>query len=305
MNIDLDKLGKLGQGDLKDEKTLKRIVQYLYQLSEQLKYWQYNMEEENLSAVLREKINQASEPFINTESTSVTNTGITIRGKDGSLVMTVGQNGGLTTKSVTTNSLTVNGQELGVLLDAYFRSRIIVSDTEPDAHGVVWVQPQSGGSALSRVEYTMVGNNESCQDSVRRQLTFTREGTQPAYGTQCRYGIYFRVKWGEEPGSIVHLKVDIIGRPQDQDVHWSMNLIDEDRADYVGANEYYTVDTMSSMSEPMRNITYGDEIWLYVTIKFGGYVIRYQHYAPETFRVVAEGVGGNPDVSDCTVRYIF
>ena len=59
------------------------------------------------------------------------------------------------------------------------------------------------------------------------------------------------------------------------------------------------------MSEPMRNITYGDEIWLYVTIKFGGYVRRYQHYAPETFRVVAEGVGGNPDVSDCTVRYIF
>lgn len=49
MNIDLDKIGKLTEADLEDKQTLKRLAQYVYQLTEQLKYWQYNLEAENFS----------------------------------------------------------------------------------------------------------------------------------------------------------------------------------------------------------------------------------------------------------------
>ena len=50
MNIDLDKLGRLTESDLEDQQERKRLVQYLYQLSEQLKYFQYNLEADNFSA---------------------------------------------------------------------------------------------------------------------------------------------------------------------------------------------------------------------------------------------------------------
>ena len=102
MNIDLDRLGKIGQEDLKDEKTQKRIFQYLYQLCEQLKYWQYHMEEENMTEELREKIEKAADPDVKTMSTSVTDEGIEVRDKDGNVVPTIGETGDITAGSVTT-----------------------------------------------------------------------------------------------------------------------------------------------------------------------------------------------------------
>ena len=53
MNIDLDRLGRLTESDLDDKQERKRLVQYLYQLSEQLKYWQYNLEAENFAPDLQ------------------------------------------------------------------------------------------------------------------------------------------------------------------------------------------------------------------------------------------------------------
>lgn len=67
MNIDLDKLGRLTESDLDDKQERKRLVQYLYQLSEQLKYWQYNLEAENFSAdmqVVMKKVQALADAFV-------------------------------------------------------------------------------------------------------------------------------------------------------------------------------------------------------------------------------------------------
>lgn len=54
LNLDLNRLGQINEADIDEEKERKRIVNYLYQLTEQLRYWQYNLEEENFAPELRE-----------------------------------------------------------------------------------------------------------------------------------------------------------------------------------------------------------------------------------------------------------
>lgn len=53
MNLDLNRLGSIGAKDLDDEAQRKRIMDYLYQLTEQLRYWQNNLEPENFSEETR------------------------------------------------------------------------------------------------------------------------------------------------------------------------------------------------------------------------------------------------------------
>lgn len=54
LNLDLNRLGQINEATVDEEKERKRIVNYLYQLTEQLRYWQYNLEEENFAPELRE-----------------------------------------------------------------------------------------------------------------------------------------------------------------------------------------------------------------------------------------------------------
>ena len=53
LNLDFSKLNAIGEDSLDEAKQRKRIVQYLYQLTEQLRYWQYHLEEENFSEEFR------------------------------------------------------------------------------------------------------------------------------------------------------------------------------------------------------------------------------------------------------------
>ena len=54
MRIDLKKLGEIGQ-NLEDKDALKKIYSYLYQLSEQLRYFQNHIEPENLTQKANEE----------------------------------------------------------------------------------------------------------------------------------------------------------------------------------------------------------------------------------------------------------
>ena len=56
LKLDLSRLGQITEEKLDEEKERKRIVQFLYQLTEQLRYWQYNLDEENLSKELQENL---------------------------------------------------------------------------------------------------------------------------------------------------------------------------------------------------------------------------------------------------------
>lgn len=302
MNIDLDRLGQIGQEDLTDEKTQKRLYQYLYQLSEQLKYWQYHMEEENMTEALREKIDRASDPNVKTMSTSITNDGIMIRDRDGSTVMTIGENGDLTVNSVTTSALTIGGRDLGTLLEAFLWSRIIVSETQPSARGVIWVQPQSAGSGASSVTYAVNGNHEACQSEQPTAFLFRKEGSDIAAGSLCRYGVYFRIQWGSRAGYVEHVKVEVSGVNAGDTVQ-RVTIVDEDRTEYVGAYGYLSVNSMQSMSGQLPNLTYGTGMEVWVTLKFADDATD-RTFMAETMRLLAEGVGGGQQVRDCEVKYI-
>ena len=302
INIDLDRLGRLGQEDLKDEKTQKRIFQYLYQLSEQLKYWQYNMEEENMTEALRAKIDKASDPNVKTMSTTVTDEGITIRDREGRTVMTIGENGDLTVNSVTTQALTIGGRDLGTVLEAFLASRIIISETQPSARGVIWIQPQNEGGGVASVTYAKEGNNEACVSEQPVQFLFAKEGTDIAQGLYCRYGIYFRIQWGQGAGYVEHVKVEVSGKNMNDTIQ-RVTILDEDRAEYVAAYGYVYVNTMQSMSGQMPNLTYGNSMEVRVTMKFGDEATD-RTFRPETMRLLAEGAGSGQQVLDCEVKYI-
>ena len=309
MNIDLDRLGKIGQDDLKDEKTQKRIFQYLYQLCEQLKYWQYHMEEENMTEELREKIEKAADPDVKTMSTSVTDEGIEVRDKDGNVVLTIGETGDITAGSVTTGDLTVGGQGLGSVLEAFLGQKIIVSETQPDAHGVIWVQPQTAGSGTAQeVRYKVTGAYAQITGANPPAIpfTFTREGSDAARGLTCKYGIRFRVRnegMGRAGGYLNHVKVQVTGEDANGNEQ-TVTILDEDRADYAGARGYFTVDTLETGSGWLDNVTYGGTATVNITMAFSDSGTR--TIPAEEYILAAEGDGGGQqaEVRDCAVKYI-
>ena len=307
MNIDLDRLGKLGQEDLSDAKTQKRIYQYLYQLCEQLKYWQYHVEEENMTESLQQKIEEASRPDVETMTTSVTDDGIEVKDKDGNVVLTIGQSGDLTSRSVTAETLTVGGRDLGTVLEAFLWGKIIVSETQPDAHGVVWVQPQSSGSGTAgQVRYSVNGERTQITGATPAPVTFTftRDGGDAAVGATCKYGVRIRVQNPPKvSGYLNHVKVEVTGEDGNGDQQ-TITVLDEDREDYAGANGYYTVDTLEDRSDWLANVTFGSTATVTVTLTFS---VSAPRYIPAEEHILdAEGNGGGQqaEVRDCAVKYI-
>ena len=299
MNIDLDRLGKIGQEDLKDEKTQKRIFQYLYQLSEQLKYWQYHMEEENMTEELQEKIRKASEKDVKTMSTTITDEGIMIKDREGNTVMTIGENGDMNLKSVTTQDLTVNGKNLGTVLEAFLDSRIVVSDTQPAGSGLIWIQPMSGGSASAR--FSGDGSGLACVSGERKSFYFERD-TNAATGNSCSYGVRFRVKWGETPGYVTGVKVQVSGAAYGGQVY-TVTILNQSMDQYVAAYGYLTVDTLEDMTGGLTNVTYGPSLTVTITVTFDDDA-EDRVFAAETFTVAAKADGQSGTAQDCLVKYI-
>ena len=301
MNIDLDRLGKIGQEDLKDEKTQKRIFQYLYQLSEQLKYWQYHMEEDNMTEELRAKIDKAAESNLNTLTTSITDEGIIIKDREGNVVMMIGENGDMSLKSVTADDLTVGGRSLGTVLEAFLDSKIVVSDTQPAQSGVIWVQPQGSGSTAAR--YTGNGNRTRCMSGETNLFTFTRQTNGGAAGSTCKYGIRFRVLWGQTPGFATRVRVQATGTDESSGVQ-TVTILDRSLDQYIGANGYLTVDTTEDMSAALANVTYGTYMTVRITVDFDDSADD-REFVSETFTLTANSGGLQGEVKDCAVKYVM
>ncbi len=298
MNIDLERLGSIGQEDLSDRKVQKRLYQYLYQLSEQLKYWQYHLEEENLAPELAEKIEEAAGDD--------DGEGIEVTDQDGNPTMTVGENGDIVCNSVTTNTLTVGGQDIGTLINAIIDKRIIISETQPDETGVIWVQPgPSQSGTASTVDYTATGTGQSMNhetDTVT--MTFDRSGSEPAGGTDCTYGIYFRVYNINNSGFLDNITVTATGTDGNGDSQ-TVTVYSAHPGQYVGTGSVVTINTLASPSAELVNITHGSTISVSVTLGFAYTGNRFVMREAFTLRCTGEETEPQDhEVRACTVHYI-
>ncbi len=307
MNIDLEKLGQIGQEDLTDKKVQQRLYQYLYQLIEQLKYWQYHLEEENLSTDLQAKLEAAGESDVDTGTILVNDSGITVTDKTGNVTMKVGEKGDVIVNSLTTEALTVGGQELGTLLEAFLNSKIIVSETQPEATGVIWLQPSTAGSGTaSTVDFTVQGAGQSMNNETGTcTLAMTKSGTDSAIGSTCTYGIRFRVYNISGAGYLGNVRVTVTGEDENGD-EASVVILDRSVSnDYIGEGDMITVDTLSSPSESLTNVTFGSTVSVAVRMTFAYSGRRFLYRDTITMRATGEaGEGESADVRDCTVHYI-
>ena len=309
MNIDLNRLEKIGQEDLDDAKTRRRLYQYLYQLSEQLKYWQYHVEEENLTPALQEKIAAGEREDVETKSASVNDDGIQVKDKDGNITAELSQNGDLVAQSVTAGSLTVGGKELGTVLEEFLSGRIVISETQPEGHGIVWIQPeapQSGTAAATTAEYTATGNGMPMTGDTAT-MTFRRSGADAAEGAKCTYGIRFRARNLRGVAYLDTVTVTATGTDEDSQTQTVTILHREDIGQYVGAGDMVTVDTLADPSEELANITHGATISVTVTLGLGGTGARTVNSEVFTLRCAGVQEGGQPTpaaVRSCAVKYI-
>ena len=306
MNIDLEKLGEIGQEDLDDKQTRKRLYQYLYQLSEQLKYWQYHVEEENLSAALVEKIEETVKEMV-TKTTSVTDDGIRVTDKDGEESFSVSQAGDVIAGTVTTGSLTVGGQDLGTVIGNILAGRIIVSETQPEGRNVIWLEPQTQGSGTApAVSYTRQGTGTNTYinaASNTAQLTFIRDGDEAARGTDVDYGIRIRIRSLTacylNSVTVTLTGEDVNGDPQ------TITILNDTEAKYIGAGDYLSIDTTGTPAEDLTNITYGNSITAEAVLVFGG-TAKARWICGETFTLECTGetASGTEEVRTCAVHYI-
>lgn len=310
MNIDLTRLEKIGAEDLDDAKTRKRLLQYLYQLSEQLKYWQYHVEEENLTPALQQKIAAGEREDVETKTAAVNDDGIQVKDKDGNITAELSQNGDLVVKSVTTGSLTVGGKELGTILEALKGAQIVVSETQPSGHGIIWVEPQaqsSGTQAATTVEYRATGEGQAMGRENTATLTFARTGNEAAVGNRCTYGIRFRARNAKGNAYLDTVTVTATGKDANNADQTVTIVSREGIGQYVGSGDMVTVDTLGEPSGELANITHGGSISVTVTLGFSGSGARFVNSEVFTLKCAGVDEGGQPgpaEVRLCNVKYI-
>ena len=160
MNLDLSALIKGGE----DEKTQKRILNCLYQLTEELRYWQNHVEMDNLTANFRQSLERMADDADRAKKTSdalleksktppaalendhvvIGEGGISVKDDEGRV------SARLTKQGAIVKTLTVGGTDITHLmrnaaLEA-LAEKIAVSVDKPGGSGVVWLRP-SGEAA--------------------------------------------------------------------------------------------------------------------------------------------------------------
>ena len=162
----------------------------------------------------------------------------------------LGAGGTVKAASVIADHLTVKDTDLVSAAQGSLANQIIVSDTQPTGHGILWFQP----SAVSTVDYILDhsgGEDMSGQSQTRTLAGFTRRGSALA-GSACSYGVKFSIY--NYQGACTWTRV-IVQIQRSGGAGNALTIYDDTPNRHVGVGDYFTVDTLSSPSAALENLT--------------------------------------------------
>lgn len=237
---------------------------------------------------------------------------LTLTDKDGNTTVAISAGGDITAKSISADTVVIGGKTLNAIFAEMLDGRVIVSDTQPDAHGVVWIKPT-----------TPVGPTG---DTIIEEATFSGEPTISASGTNVALVISLPTKIGEVTAAqckyhtavrlqnlsagrvlkrkLTGIRMTLTGTDA-QDESQTVELMDIELDALLTGGDYITIDNEAVSTSPdYDNLSYGSSVTLTVSLTFSD-VGTVRTAEQTTVRAYAEVEDQTGDaVKTCEVYYL-
>ena len=171
----------------------------------------------------------------------------------------LGNGGTLRVKTIYADSIHANATDL-VASDGSLANKMIVSHQKPQGHGVLWVRPQAGSAA----DYACRPAAALPMNGTNARQTLTLQGADFLAGEQCRYGVKFSVY--NHSGSCVWTGVKVYVQ-QAGSQEEPLLIYESQPGERIGVGDYFRVDTLSSPSPALNNLSGGGDLLLTVQIE--------------------------------------
>lgn len=212
----------------------------------------------------------------------------------------LGAGGQVKAKKVFTDDLELTNGRLLSALSGSLANTVIVSDTQPSGHGLLWIQPSGGGGGT--IDYTLASSGGEDMTPADNTVTLTGfTGTGSVTGN-CTYGVQFRIY--NYSGTCNYYKVTVTL----SDGTNSVQVLDETVNQWVRPGDYFDVNTLNTPSSSLTNITGGN---LSMTVRLQKFDSNHDPVSTgarfevgQPFSIRAVGSSGQGTTQVCTVNYI-
>ena len=210
----------------------------------------------------------------------------------------LGNGGILRVKTVYADSIHAGSSDYWGGGGAVGSNQVVVSASQPQGHGLLWIRPLAANIA----DYALTPAAALSMDGAQpeRTLSLTRTRASALEGQTCRYGVQFSVYNASGACTWTRAQVYLLRTGQ------TPLLIHESSPNaQVGAGDYFRVDTLSSPSAALENLTAGADLQMKVCLtKSTGTQASFSVNAPVLLRCFSTASVPGDGTQPCDVRYI-
>lgn len=226
----------------------------------------------------------------------------------GNETIAISAGGDITSKSLTTDTVTIGGVSLSTFIKNTVGEKIIVSDTQPDAHGVVWIKPVAGsgesGDVLEETVFTNTTPGESRSGNiVSFGFGLSRDSGNITDAT-CNYHVSVRLCNTRGKRRLDSVYIMVSG--SDGETEGGTQIVGVTGLNkLVNAGDYITIDS-EELSEPREygNFTFGTFMAVSLILGFSddGAIIPSSTLTLRAYKVKEDQSGDA--VKTCEVYYL-
>jgi hypothetical protein len=215
----------------------------------------------------------------------------------------LGAGGIVKAKKVITDELETASGSLMQVLSGSISNQVIVSDSQPSGHGILWIQPSSSSGTLDFILDHSAGEDMTGQTPTNTVSGFARQGSALS-GSTCKYGVKFRIYnySGACDWYGVSVKCQKADGTGNQITVYERNFAQEGTIPRIAVGGYFEVDSLANPSAALENLTGASALKLIVTIyKSGSTGARFEINQNFVIRCTGTSAG---TAQTCTLKYI-
>ena len=176
-------------------------------------------------------------------------------------------------------------------------SQVVVSATKPEGHGLLWVRPVTANIA----DYSLLPNAALAMNGAQPEQTLTLTRSRPALeGASCHYGVKFSIYNASGACTWNSVQVHLLRSGQTP-----LLIYQSSPNTRIGVGDYFRVDTLSSPSTLLENLTGTADLQIRVSlVKSDSTQASFSVNSPVILRCVADEGQSADGTQPCDIRYI-
>ena len=210
----------------------------------------------------------------------------------------LGNGGTLRVKTIYADSIHTGSSDFYSGGNGLSNSQVVVSAAKPEGHCLLWVQPL----AANKADYTLIPAAPVTMNGAQAVQTLTLSRSRPSAleGQTCRYGVKFSIYNASGVCTWTSVQVHLLRSGQSPLLIYESNPNTQ-----VNTGDYFCVDTLSSPSALLENLTSSADLQLQVTLtKNSSTQASFSANSPVILSCEAAQGGSSDGTQPCEIRYI-